>query len=522
MHWSKQITRATLHVLDRFAAAVESHKILAVLCYGVLFLLICSVVAATKPMWFDELATYYPARLPTVGALLDFFWRGLDVHTATTSLVLRVTMRAFGDGPVTDRMPFAMGYLVLCMSIFIFVVRRCPAIYAAAAMILPMLTASFYFATEIRCYGLLLGFTGIALVSWQAAAEGSKRKLAVATLFLSLAGTICCHYYALFLWVPLGLAELTRWWLRKRLDWPVCLALVLSALVILLFIAPIQAARGAYVSGIWSRAHLGQIRSSYNVVLGLSSGVVMGGLIAGLLLWPGLRPRLAGVAGRIPPHEWVLVASLALLPVYEVPASKLVGVFVERYALACVAGITILLVFAVCRAVDGNRAAGALLVIFLVGWVFERNGLAVRSQMLQNGGFSSSRGEYFRTSDWARIMESSSLPIAAAGPVFFTQFQHYAAAAVQPRITYLASESLALHYLGNSSTDTNLLRFSSVLPLRVSTFEEFTSHFNHFLLCVETKDRTGWTVQALLAEGAELHLLADDADTHLVFDVKTR
>src|SRR5437899_813675 len=167
-------------VLDGVESTVQKRKVLITIGFSLVFLLVCGLLSATKLMWFDEMATYYPAKLPTVSGLIDFFWQGLDVHTPTASLILRANMALFGDNPVANRIPVALGYLVMCLCIFVFVSRRCPAVYAAAAMIFPALSQVFYYATEIRCYGILLGLTGVALVCWQQAAEGRRRRLSIA------------------------------------------------------------------------------------------------------------------------------------------------------------------------------------------------------------------------------------------------------------------------------------------------------------------------------------------------------
>jgi len=130
-------------------------------------------------------------------------------------------------------------------------------------MIFPALTSVFYFATEMRCYGILLGLTGIALVCWQHAAEKRWRRASIAGLFLSLTGALCCHYYAVLLWVPFGLAELTRAKIARRIDKPVWAALLCSPLILVVFLPAIRAAKAAYGANFLveaiSRFHCGNL-----------------------------------------------------------------------------------------------------------------------------------------------------------------------------------------------------------------------------------------------------------------------
>jgi hypothetical protein len=503
------INRATSifdQLVKEFASRVERHKLLFVLGYSAFFLLVCGLLSATKLLWYDEMAVYYPAKLPTVAAVVDFFWKGLDVHTPTASLVLRGTMALFGDGPVVDRMPFVLGYLICCICIFVFVARRCPAVYAGAAMIFPTLTLMFYYATEIRCYGLELGLTGIALVCWQAVEDGKWRWLSLAGLFLSLAAAVCCHYYAVFLVVPFGLAELTRAWLRKRIDWPVWLALVLSPLVVLLFLPAIRNARALYAGGMLAvQPHLGQIAGSYLYILSISNAPILGVIVACLLLAPILSRGKPDSFSNAPAADWVLAGSLALLPVYVVPASLVIGAFHERYILPCVAGVAIFLALTVCRALKADRLVGSLLLLFFLGWFAVKNMGDVRRQAATNGGLRTPLGQPLQNADWMRVLTRSDLPVAIAPAVLFMTVQHYAPNPARERIYYLADTQGAQRYGDIPSNEKNLLFFSSVLPLRVVDFRQFVSRQPHFLLCMES-EHANWLIPALLEANAHLQL----------------
>jgi hypothetical protein len=467
-------------------------------------------------MWYDELATYYPAKLPTVAALLDFFRQGLDVHTPTASLLLRVWMKLFGSGPVVDRMPFALGCLVFCISIFVFVSRRCSAVYAAAAMIFPALTLLLYYATEIRCYGILLGFIGLVLVSWQAAADGRKRALAAVGFFAGLAGAICCHYYAVLLWIPLGLAELTRTFVRKRIDWPVWLALILSPLVILIFLPSIRNA-SAYRSSMWSKPHFSQIAGTYVELFFPCCVPLLAATILILLLAPRFSISIPGAFKPAPAAEWVLAGALALLPVYAVPLSIVSGGFVPRYALAAVGGVTILLAFALSRCLKGQPFAATIMTLFFLAWFIMTSVNAIRAQAAQNGGLGTPLGSPLQTSTWVRELEKSDLPIAATPALFFMKLQYYASAEMRRRVHYLSDEQMAQRFHGLATTEMNLVRFRRGLPLRVIDLSDFISQNPRFLVCLETV-WDSWVLQALIHEGAQIRL-AHNSGSYFIFEV---
>jgi len=103
-------------LLDWLDSAVEKHRNAAVICYSALFLTVCALLSASKMMSFDEMATYYPAKLPSTSDVIAFFLDGIDVHTPVASLILRANIALFGDGPVANRMPVAFGYLVMSVA----------------------------------------------------------------------------------------------------------------------------------------------------------------------------------------------------------------------------------------------------------------------------------------------------------------------------------------------------------------------------------------------------------------------
>jgi hypothetical protein len=205
------------------------------------------------------------------------------------------------------------------------------------------------------------------------------------------------------------------------------------------------------------------------------------------------------VAGPTLP-EWVLAGTLSLLPVFAVPLSILAGAFTERYILACVAGVAILLAFALCQCLKGDRFVGAILTLTFLGWFVAKNGFEVKTQMTANGE-----------------LEPSTLPIATTPAFWFAELQYYGSERVRPRIYYLADEQMALRHGGMATLETALLQFRRALPLAVVDFREFISHNHRFLVC-SGSGPGGWLIPALLAGGAHIRLLASSGDNS-VFEV---
>jgi ABC-type Co2+ transport system permease subunit len=99
------------------------------------------------------------------------------VHGAITAL---------GLDEVTARLPAIVGFWAFCLCLYEFVRRRKGVVFGFVALLLPVVTEAYTYALDARAYGPLLGFCGIALVAWQAAAEDRRRVPALAVLMVSM------------------------------------------------------------------------------------------------------------------------------------------------------------------------------------------------------------------------------------------------------------------------------------------------------------------------------------------------
>lgn len=104
----------------------------------------------------------------------------------------------------------------------------------------------------------------------RAAAEGSRRAVAIPLLALCLALMTATRYYAVFFLVPLFVVEMIRWWDSGNLDFGVLGAMVASPLVLALHYALILANKPFHQHFWANRAFAGHTR----VVLPLSGNSV--------------------------------------------------------------------------------------------------------------------------------------------------------------------------------------------------------------------------------------------------------
>lgn len=496
---------------------IEDHQAGALALITLIYGILCWAISATKLMWFDELATHYPATLPAVADVIRFFFDGLDVHTPVSALMERSSLALFGDTSLARRGPYILGYWLMCVSLYRFVAHRAGVIWGLVAMTFPLIASTFYYATEMRPYALVMGLSAFAAACWQMAAiEGKHRMALIPLTWFSLVLMVSLHYYAVFTLIPFGIAELVRWHQRRRIDWAMWIAIGTAPLVLILFLPAIQNARPVYLGGIWARPSPSSIENSYRFLLTLAFPPICGSLI--LWMIAGLRQKLpGGVEQTTPVAERALIASWALLPFFVVPLSYFSGAYVERYSLPAFAGIVLYLTMLAWRRSSGDKVIALLVASVFLAWFVLKAPATVRRQMGETNGYPFRTSEPFAAKPWMTALAEGELPVVTCPAVFFLQIQHYAPANVRPRLRYLASRSYAKELEGMDTGDANLTQFVRMLPLQVVPYDEFLRDHSRFLLLADTTNLT-WQLEKLRMQGAQLKLLRRHGAVFL-FDV---
>lgn len=157
-------------------------RIVASLLQPPLLLAICAVFAAgslsaaiIKPLWFDELITYYVATQPDVSHLWGALATGADQTPPVYHLLVHAANRLFGPGALATRLPATLGVLAVVPSLFVFLRFRVSVAAAITGALVPLLAASGAYAYEGRAYGVVLGLSAVAIVCWQRASSRVRR-----------------------------------------------------------------------------------------------------------------------------------------------------------------------------------------------------------------------------------------------------------------------------------------------------------------------------------------------------------
>ena len=128
-----------------------------------------------RPLWFDELFTFFVSRLPD----LDHMFRAMpaDGNPPLYHLLARVSLRLLGETSFAVRLPSILAFTAAALAVYCFVRRRRGPVLALFAMLALACSGMAKYGSEARPYALLLAFTGLTLVSWQAATEENRPRL---------------------------------------------------------------------------------------------------------------------------------------------------------------------------------------------------------------------------------------------------------------------------------------------------------------------------------------------------------
>lgn len=440
--------------------------------------LIAAAHASIKPFWYDELATLLPAGLPTFMDCWNFYAEGLDTPSPLPALLVHAVMKAQGPAEIMKRIPMMLGFLVMCLSLYGFTSRRYGRSYGVVALLLPVLTGVFYYATELRAYPIVLGAVAFALWCWQSAQEKRTAWLCQSGVFIGLAAAMGSHIFAIFVIPAFVLGQ----WIHERLTrarhpgmW---VAILLSPCSLLPQWEGMHRAHEFYGPVFWSKPVIGHLLHSYDFTFAFGwfipfvTVVAFGFLLARLDLLP-LTPRDGASARGFRPEEWSIAWMLALVPFLALPVSCLIGAYCPRYVLTANIGIFLLLVGGTAEALRGNRILGAILASLLTASILALN-LKTISKALACG--SNLPAAIASREDWLGILEArKGEPVIVPDAFLFLVINHYGSPELKKRLYYLTDAGCCTRQKTND--DVNIRLFSRRLPLQTVDYPSF--HENH-------------------------------------------
>jgi hypothetical protein len=359
-----------------------------------------------------------------------------------------------------------------------------------------MATGAYDYAFQARPYGLVLGFGGLALWAWQRRTE-TRSSLSLAVLAVGLAGAIMSHYYSVIqVALPLVLAESVRTIQRRRLDWPVALAMAVSAAPLLLVLPTLIEASSVYANFVlhapqffakprWSNA-LGFY--TYQISAAILPAFI--GLLAALVFAQSNKPNPSRRNLTLP--ESVALLAYAAMPLLMVAFTKWrTGYFRQRYAIMAFAGFTLLLCWAFNRYLPKLAPAAIAAALLVSITLTTLDGGPDGQQVMQwNGPVAAPPGQ----------------PVVIANPLRFLVLAHYSTPADRDRLYYLTDRATALTQ-PDFLPELSLLRGKPWLPGHIVDYHEFIAANPHFLVEYTASPALEWVPRKLSDDSCRLSWL---------------
>lgn len=223
---SRFLTVRLLHFVANFT---ETHGwlLFAVTCFGCGWGAMNAMV--TRHLNHDELFTYYIAQAPSLRQLLTDS-HTVDLQPPLAYLLVRGSFAILGVSSWSCRLPFLIAYFFTAGLLFYFLRRLLSPVYGLIGTLVLWSNPCAYLAREARPYSILLCFTTLMLVSWyEAGAEygpNVRRIGALAAVMLSGFGLLLSHVFGALVYACFFVAELLRFWIRRKTDWRLWIVLL--------------------------------------------------------------------------------------------------------------------------------------------------------------------------------------------------------------------------------------------------------------------------------------------------------
>lgn len=481
---------AWLTVLTERLRNASALRPLVYAAFTSIYLLPTLWIARDKLIWDDEFFTLYLAR-PEWKSLLAAMATGADQHPPPFYYLTHWVFQLFGTSHITLRLTAIVGFWILCICLYEIVRDLAGPMWGVVAMLFPLSTRIYYYATEARGYGLVTGFAAVAVLAWFKATENRQRAVFLPLLAFSLVGAVSSHYYAVLILIALASGELVRTRVLGRLDMLIWIAFAFALLPIVIFLPTILHARG-YSSHFWATPVWSEAIYFYAIQVGLGAVPLIGFLAAGLIFGFGVRgwramnlTRGDNLHYHRPLTLWQATAlyMLAATPVAVMLVAKLATHgFAPRYAICSIVGIATLAAYLLSRisprALTAMTAAVLCLIMYAVEIRLLRMDYVDQRTFLMDSAHA--------------LANTGNAQIALMDITVMHQLSFYARRDLATRVNYVADPAKSVEYLKQDTVDRGLLDLRPWFPLKVVHFDSFLADNPHFLAFGEFGGDWSW------------------------------
>lgn len=459
----------------------------------VIYAVVSVVASATRPLWNDELFTLHVADQPSLHLLFSVLRTGAEANPPGFHLLTRAVIKAFGTGQVALRVPALVASLLLLPMLYYIVSRRLGTAAGYLAALVPLATVAPSYSYEARPYALVLALAALVLLSWQAYIDGRRPRLALTGLAFGGAAATCMHYYGPLILLPIAVGELIRSRQLSRIDYRVWVCLLVAVLPLLAFIPFIRA--GIDLTGVpWDPVRSSQAVSSYLWLLPVTMIVLFTSVALAVTVVGRRRRRRHQVLSLpLPAPEMAAAATFLLVPAAAVAIGEFAtGAFTQRYGLAAVIGVAVLLP-AGARFLEPSRGRLTAALCIVVGLISIE--VAVSDQV---SVASQRKGQDQTLALLAHIPPGA--PVIVAEPHAFLDLSHAAPPAVARSLLYIADPAQATAKTGSNIEELELMGIAPFADVKVRKYPDLITRQRKLVVLVADHDPE-WLVPVLRADG---------------------
>jgi uncharacterized membrane protein len=251
---SDQPARTFVTGIDDFATRISdwlrrNERLYLVLC-TISSLITFGGYSHAKQPWYDETLQLTVARQNHIHDIWTAVKNGIIAEPPFLSVVQHFLLRSFGDSMFVMRIPNVIGFTLGCLCLAALAWRYVPPIFAASVYFVPYTTMMRWRAEDARPYGLMFGCAALALLCWDRIGGPGPRRLAWSLAFVvSLAALFSTHFYSILVLLPLGLGELSRWILNRKVAWLTVACVAVGLLPFLAWLPILLSVSREYMGG---------------------------------------------------------------------------------------------------------------------------------------------------------------------------------------------------------------------------------------------------------------------------------
>jgi Dolichyl-phosphate-mannose-protein mannosyltransferase len=504
-----------VHALDESASFLEAVPSAIFVMLLLPYLVALGIHVSSRPLWHDELYTFYIAQAPTFRQMLQQT-RTLDLNPPLSYAAVRFVFHFLSPGLVSTRLPSVIAFFAATLLLYSFVRRRTNRIYGAMAAFLLLGSNYAINAFEARPYALVLAFLAVAAVGWQRAMEGDDRSRWWGLLILVLGGfgMLLSHVLALVAYGAFFFAEVVRLVLRRKPDWPLWLCLLLPLICGILYVPLLRHHNTGVFPPAFQASLLrlsdqdGPFWINLFTLLGVASVLIV--TVCGRRLSSGGTQN--GESFTVP--EGAFAVYLLLVPfMITILFMHSHSAYFGRYGIPAVFGAGILAPWLIAYWTRGDRVAGLLgVLVFAFGMAPPATLLLYAKDVFHRPEPNAAlTGD--STTPFTQI--EPELPFVDASGLTFVEMNSREDMEFLSRLYYLSDEQAALQY-SHATIFEGLNTVKNIFPLRanVEPYQRFVQEHPRFLVYGTYDYPEDWLLRKLLVDGASLRFLGNFPDQY--------